>query len=77
MIALRTDLEIRQYRVANPAAGVDQERGAAYAYSQGPVDPVHFDDGLLFIRQQDKRQLVFGFELGMRFGALRADADDP
>jgi hypothetical protein len=64
-IAFRTksdvpaDPEIRQHGIANAATAVDQIGGAAHPDTERPVDPVHFDDGFVLVRQQGKRQLVF------------------
>ena len=71
------DPEIRQYHVPDPPAGVDEVGGSTHADPQRPVDPVHFDDGLLLIREQHEGQAILGLELGMRRGTLRTDADDP
>ncbi len=72
MIALRTKSAWRPImKSANTAsrtrrAGVDQVGGSADADPERSIDPVHFDDGFLFIGQQDERQLVLGLEFGMR-----------
>src|SRR2546430_1469535 len=50
--------------------------GSAYADPQGTVEAVHLDDGLLFVRQQDERQLILSLEFGMSLRGLGADSDD-
>jgi hypothetical protein len=38
--------------------------------------PVFLSDFVLFIGQQNKRQLLFGFKFSLIFNRIRADADD-
>jgi len=52
------DQEIGEHGTAHAAAAVDEVSGSAHAESQGAVEPVHFDDGLVLIGEQHVRQAV-------------------